>query len=444
MSKLPLRTLIAYGMPGLPLAVLTLPVYIFIPTLYTQELGLSLAAVGIILLVSRIVDAVSDPVIGLLSDRTAGRFGRRKPWVILATPLTMLSVYMLFVPPSDADTNYLLLWSIVLTLSWTMMLLPYSAWGAELSPDYHTRTRITAMREALVLLGTMAATAMPAILIQMDFPALSTHTAVIAATVLVLLPLTVLWTALAVPDSEVPARTPQPPAGGSRGSILDNGPFLRLIAAYLINATANGLPATLFILFVTHVIGAGDSYGQLLFAYFLSGLLAIPIWMFVSFQFGKHRTWVVAMLWACAVFIWTPFVVGEGDVTLFLIISILSGIGVGADLVLPASMQADVVDLDRLERGEQRTGLFFALWGVATKLALALAAAIAFLTLSLVGFDATAEPVTGNTPFALQTLALLYAGLPVVLKLIATALMWSFPLDAARQREIRTRIDVPS
>lgn len=440
MNKVPLKTLIAYGLPGLPLAVLTLPVYIFIPTLYSQDLGLDLAMIGLILAVTRIVDAVSDPVIGVLSDKTQSRFGRRKPWLVLATPLTMLCLYMLFVPPDDAGPLYLLVWSLTLTVAWTMILLPYGAWGAELSGDYDTRTRITATREGLVLAGTMAATALPAFLTFMGMPDVRTHTAYIAIMVLVLLPVTVLWAGLAVPDTKWVQ--PATPLSFKKGMALlgRNGPFLRLIASYLINAVANGLPATLFILFVNHVIGE-ENYGPILFAYFLSGLLAIPFWLLVSYRFGKHRTWVAAMLWACAIFIWTPFVVGEGDVTLFLIISILSGIGVGADLALPASIQADVIDLDRLETGEQRTGLFFALWSVATKMALALAAAIAFLTLAGVGFDAQADWVTGNSAFALQTLALLYAGLPVLLKLIAISLMWSFPIDAAKQQEIRTRID---
>jgi Na+/melibiose symporter-like transporter len=203
------------------------------------------------------------------------------------------------------------------------------------------------------------------------------------------------------------------------------------------------LPATLFLLFVTHVIGRGDAYGPLLLAYFLAGLLAIPFWTWAARRIGKHRAWVAAMMLACGAFVFTPFVVGQGDVIAFLIISIVSGIGVGADLVLPASIQADVVDADTQASGEQRTGLFFALWGMATKLAFALAA-VSFPILHAIGFKADAVDALGhsaNTPAALFALTLLYAALPIAIKLVAMALMWNFPLDAERQRALRTEIE---
>jgi Na+/melibiose symporter-like transporter len=227
-------------------------------------------------------------------------------------------------------------------------------------------------------------------------------------------------------------------------AIAGNAPFRRLILAYLINAFANGLPATLFLLFVSHVIGAPEAYGPLLLAYFLAGLAGIPIWSRLARRLGKHRTWVIAMALACGAFAFTPFVVGEGDVVPFLIISVISGIGFGADLVLPSAIQADVVDVDTKASGEQRTGLFFALWGIATKLSFALAA-VSLPVLHWVGFDADAFNGAGksaNGADALFALAMLYAAVPVALKLVAMAMMWSFPLDAARQREIRSAIEV--
>jgi Na+/melibiose symporter-like transporter len=199
-------------------------------------------------------------------------------------------------------------------------------------------------------------------------------------------------------------------------------------------------------LFVAHVIGRGDAYGPLLLAYFLAGLLAIPFWSWLAKRIGKHRAWVIAMTLACGAFAFTPFVVGEGDIVAFAIISIVSGMGVGADLVLPASIQADVVDADTQASGEQRTGLFFALWGIATKLAFALAAA-ALPVLHLAGFRADAIDGTGlstNTPDALLVLTLLYAAVPIAIKLVAMAMMWNFPLDVEQQRAIRAELEQAS
>ena len=431
----------AYGVPGLPLAILTLPVYVFVPTLYSQELGLNLTLIGLVLLATRIFDGLSDPVIGVLSDRTSAKYGRRKTWMVLATPITVLALYQLLVPPSDAGINYLWVWGLILTLAWTGMVLPYGAWAAELSGDYHERSRLTAWREAFVLIGTMVAAGLPAVLTLFGMPSLSTHAKAIAIFVAIALPISIGICAWAVPDKAQTVQKHLPWKDGLQ-VLRGNRTFWRLIGAYLVNATANGLPGTLFIAFVTYRIGMPDMYGPLLFVYFLCGFVAIPFWVALSKRYDKHRTWCFAMLWAAGAFIWTPFVVGQGDIVPFFIITILSGFGVGADLVLPPSIQADVVDLDRLQSGKQRTGLYFALWGLATKTSLALAVGLSFPILDWVGFDAEAISTGAqNSDVALNVLAALYAFVPVLFKLCAISIMWNFPLDAKQQREVRAELE---
>jgi len=199
---------------------------------------------------------------------------------------------------------------------------------------------------------------------------------------------------------------------------------------------ANGLPATLFILFVTHVLQIPERVGPLLLVYFLAGVVAIPFWLWLSYQLGKHRAWSCSMIWACLAFVWVPLL-GPGDFWPFLIICTLSGLSLGADLALPSSIQADVVDLDWLESGRRRTGLFFAVWGMATKVSLALAVGFAFPVLDWLGFSADGD----NSPRALLGLAALYGLVPVLIKFGAIALVWNFPIDAADQARIRARIE---
>ena len=168
-----------------------------------------------------------------------------------------------------------------------------------------------------------------------------------------------------------------------------NEPFRRLILAFFLNGIANGLPATLFLLFVRHVLGADVDAGPLLLLYFVSGMLAVPGWLWLSYRIGKHRAWAASMLWACVMFAWVPFL-GPGDTLAFAAICVLSGASLGADLAIPASMQADVIDLDRVMSGRRRTAFFFALWSMASKLALAMAVGIAFPVLGAIGFSAEA------------------------------------------------------
>src|SRR3954447_5576014 len=139
--------LLAYALPALPLAVLTLPFYVMVPQFYAQTLKLSLADVGQALLVVRLIDAATDPIVGVWADRTRPAFGRRRAWLALAAPIVAVSALMVFMPGPGADTFYLIAWSTLLSIGWTCALVPYSAWGAELSTSYAGRTRVAAYRE---------------------------------------------------------------------------------------------------------------------------------------------------------------------------------------------------------------------------------------------------------------------------------------------------------
>ncbi|MGA1676490.1 MAG: MFS transporter, partial [Pseudomonadales bacterium] len=161
MSVLSRRTIYTHGALGMPLAIIGYPLSIWIPAHYSGGLGLSLAAVGTILMLARFTDVITDPLIGELSDRTRTRFGRRKPWILLGTPLMTFSVWQLFVPAEGVGLGYFLLWLTLFFVGSTLVGLPHRAWGAELSVDYHERSRITAAREFYILTGLMIAAAVP-------------------------------------------------------------------------------------------------------------------------------------------------------------------------------------------------------------------------------------------------------------------------------------------
>ena len=427
---------IAYGVPTLPIAAFAMPIYIYIPPFYAQELGISLAAIGTVLTIARILDALSWPVIGILSDRLNTRWGRRKPWIAISAPFILIAAVMLCIPPSGSGSLYLFAWSAMIYLASSALTLPHSAWGAELSGDYHERSHIVAWREGLTVVGTLIATVIPSLTMKYsgDDPQLPLIGIVVFAGIM--LPLSIPFALRYVPETPALRFRETDWRTGLR-IVWRNHPFRLLLAAFLLNGIANSLPATLFLLFVTHTLHAAEYQGILLFAYFAAGVISVPIWLMLTKRYSKHRVWGASMLWACLIFMWVPFL-GRGDVPAFLTITILSGIGLGADMVLPASMQADVVDADTIESGAQRTGLYFAMWGVATKLSLAGAVGIAFPLLGYIGFDAQAA---NNDELSLLGLALLYSIVPVVLKILSALLIWNFPINAESQARIRQEIE---
>lgn len=429
--------LLAYGLPALPLALLTLPFYVIVPGYYAAA-GLSIALVGQILLAIRLFDAVTDPIAGYLSDRTTTRFGRRRLWFAAGVPLTAAAAYMVFLPPDPITGWHLALWGGLLSLGWTIALVPFNAWGAELSTTYAGRNRVIVFREAFTFIGTLAALVGNYVLsIGYEAVPASARTLEFFALVIAIgLPLAALLAILCV--SEPFDRSVRKVSFSEGfGYMRNNLPFRRLAFAYLINGFANGFPATLFILFVSDRLQLSEKAGLFLVIYFVSGLIGMPFWLQVAKSKSKHRSWCYAMLVACTAFIFAPLL-GPGSEAGFLVICVTTGFAVGADLVLPASMQADVIDVDTAASGEQRSGIYLAVWGLATKLSLALAVGIAFPLLAIAGYD---PGMNIRTETGLLTLALLYAAAPVALKLAAIRLMWNFPLDAGRQAELAAAID---
>lgn len=433
--------LIAYALPALALAMPTIPVYIYLPKFYAAEVGLGLSAVGSILLASRIFDTVYDPVCGYISDRLRWRYGRRKPLMLIGGAIAAVAMLALAHPPDGAGPVYLLALSVLLYTGWTLVIIPYTAWGAELADDYDTRSKITAAREGMMLAGILLAAAIP-VLLEDGTSTSGGETdlrAVAWAAVLFGIPGFLVIAQIvsdAPPKSKPPAWTLNRAAiKRSLATIIANKPFLRLFAAWFINGLANGFPAVLFILYMEHALEIpADAHPQYILGYFLPGVLGVPLWVWLSRTRDKHRVWCAAMLLATAAFAVVPFLTPD-LAWVFMLVCIVTGATLGADLALPPSMQADVVDHDRLATGSERTGIYFAFWGMATKLALALAVGIAFPSLDLAGFDPTAEK-----PQAVWALVVIYALLPVVLKVIAVAIVAGFPIGRHQHDLIRRKL----
>jgi len=415
------RHLLIYGLPALPLAALGIPVHVHLPTFYAEQVGLGLAATGLALLAARLFDAVADPLVGLLSDHGQHR---RKLWLAASLPLLAVAGWHLFRPAEGVGFGYLVLWSGLFHLGLTMALVAYQAWGTELSDDYHQRSIVAGWREAFALVGVVTAIALPALLAWSNADIL----AKLFPPAMIVLVLAVAAAALWLPE-----QPPRPGIGfGALVPLLANRPFRRLIAAQTINALANALPATLFLLFVGDRLGRADLAGGLLMGYLLAAIVSVAPWLAAARRWGKHRAWAASLALTALAFL-PALALGSGDWVAFAVICLLTGFGLGADLALPASMLADVIDEHAAVSGQGHAGLYVALWSLAAKLALAVAVGLAFPLLQLSAF----VPGSGQAPFAL---ALLYAGVPVALKLAAAAMIHRFPLDRARQIELRRRI----
>ncbi|HEY9189424.1 MAG TPA: MFS transporter [Sulfurovum sp.] len=412
-EKLTYFRLLSYASTAIPLAMLGLPLYIYLPTFYSQSVGMSVTLVGLILFFARLTDVITDPLVGIYSDRLQSRYGKRKPFIVSGSLIIAVSFYALIHPTETMTELWLLGFSVLVYLGWSIVSIPYLAWSAEITTDYHEKTRLSAARELFTIIGVVAALLIPYLYDvsgSADKSLLVLYGAFLVALFL-MVPVT-LW---GIKERSVKAAKHFTFA--QIRSLWEKVPSLgRLQSAFLLNSLANALPATLFLFFVQLVLEEASQTGPLLLLYFASGIVGLPFWTLLAKKIGKRKSWSASMLLASVAFGFVPFL-GSGDLVLFGLISFVSGLSLGADMALPSSIQADVVQKIQNVHTSY-AGVLFGIWAMLTKFALALSVGIGFVVLGAVGFDPKAP-----TPMALSTLSILYGGFPVLFKMMAFWIM---------------------
>jgi GPH family glycoside/pentoside/hexuronide:cation symporter len=437
--RLSKATLFCYGVADLPVMLAIMPMSIWLSRFYTGDMGLSLSAVANIMLLARLFDVITDPLVGHLSDHTRTRWGRRKPWMLASLPLLMIGLYKVFLPPEGIGIWYLFSWMMVMWLGWTMLMIPYYAWAAELSDDYDERTRITGWRALMGSVGGIGAQLIPFLaLVLFSFGGTANVMTMLGIAALILMPICVGTALLRVPEFPEMKAPSVPIVTGIR-IMWRNGPFRRLLLAFVLSSTGLAIVMPLYIFFVEFIVEEPPAnVPYMIIISSVAGFLGIPFWVWLSRHVGKHKAWIGGFLVVAAVSPMYLFL-GPGDFWLMVPGIVIIGIGTGSFSALPNSMKADVIDLDTARSGKNRAAFFFSAWSLVTKLASSLGGWLALQSLALFGFDAANG--AQNTPEALMGLRLTFAVLPAIIFVIAAAVIWRYPITKERQARIRAAID---
>lgn len=444
-QRLKKRVVLANALPALVVSAMGLVFYTYLPKFYADVVGVPVQLLGLLIIATRLWDAVTDPVIGALSDRTRSRWGRRLPWVAGATVPLAVSMWALMNPPATGAGAAL--WFFLATLCfflfWTMIVIPYESLGAELTLDYDERHRLYGAREGALVLGTLVAGALPVIIAQAgnlgpgaeDQRELFRRLAVALSVMLVIG--VGVFLLIVRERGFAPTSTTlwQSILGGWRVAIAP-GPYRLLLIAYTIGAFGSMLPSTMMFFFVEHVLQSARKELFLLL-YLGVGILLLPMWVVLARRWEKRTAWLAAMGINTGAFAFT-LLLGAGDELGFAIVCIVSGIGLGGTLAIPASMQADVIDHDEWGHGVRREGELIGVWSIARKLAQAIGAGIGLPILGLAGY--IQSPGAAQPASAVLALSLLYAGVPCLCNIASMAVAWRYPIDRAMHHRLRAEI----
>ncbi len=404
MKPLGLPNLLCYGLFGLPLAMVALPIYVYLPQFYAERAGMPLALIGAALLAARIAAAFIDPLLGWWIRGVYARY------IALALPVLLAGFLGLFHPPAMA-TGATLAWFVgtlmLVYLGFSLATIAHQSWGAALTHAPAERARVTGVREACGLLGVVLAAGVTA---AAGYDGLSLAFAL----------------ALAFCGALLLAKAVRPPAALSSPPLqwrslalpFRQARFRALFAVLLVNGVASAIPATLFLFFAADRLRLAGFSGLFLVAYFCAAALSMPLWIALARRFGEARSWAGAMLASALVFVWA-FGLAPGAAVGFGAICVLSGFALGADLALPPALLAGVIA--RAGHGAGREAAYFGVWNWGVQMTLALAAGIALPLLGWFGYVPGQQGATA-------ALAGAYALLPCVMKLAAAAVLWRAPL----------------
>jgi len=430
--------LVAFSAPGIGIGFIWGLLSLYFLKFSTDVLLIAPATIGVLLGLSRVWDGVTDPLVGIWSDRTPTRWGRRRPWLLAsALPIALLFVALWSPPPALAGTG-LVLWVgaavFLLYAALTTFNIPHKALGAELLQGHHARTRVFAALGIAESIGTLAAAGALGLLETATVPRATAGGIAGAAGIA-----TALLIGLCVvgvrerPDyverggTDRPLRALRSVGRNPHARVLLGVFFLELLGH---TAFVSALPYVSD--YVLETKGATSLY---LGAALVTTLLSIPIWTRVSRRFGKVRSWR-ASLAAKLVLFGALFALGAGDRNLALVVSVLYGLTYGCGIAIAPSVKADVIDSDEAETGERREGLYFATWNLSLKSAIGLSLALSGFVLAASGF----VPNAAQSASALFGIRSLVSLVPLATHAAALALLLRFQLDEREHARIQRRI----
>jgi GPH family glycoside/pentoside/hexuronide:cation symporter len=438
-GRLPFLRLFTFSAGSIPAYLLLGIMGVYLPKFYASHLGISLLKLGATIAVIRLSDLGIDILLGIMMDKTKTAMGRYRPWYLLGLPVSVLAIYKVFNPPLDAGIPYLLIWYTLLYVAYSLLVLGHSAWAGTISGNYDERSRIFGWMMGLGFAGSVAINLLPWVTNDAINPAKAASIPTIGWIIIGSAVITVPLALLMAPEGRAPLAKKERLTLKDYAAVVTTPSMLRLILADLFLTLGPGTTAPIYIFFFHEAKKFSlHEVPVLLIPYTAAGVIGAPFWGWVAQKVGKHR----AVQIACVLYAITQTTLMAMPAGQFLITAVgMASVGfcASAFILLVRAMVADVADQLRLETGQERSGVLFALVTMTQKFGTSITISIVYPILAYVGFNPKDGAV--NTPHAIWGLEMCYLFAPIVLVVVGGAMFFGYSLTSQRQGEIRAQLD---
>lgn len=440
--RLPLAVCLGFGVGSLGIAILLNTITTFFPALMTTVLGQSAALAGLLLTISKLYDVFADIVIGVASDRTKSRWGRRRPYLLVGAVVSAFSFLMIFIPPAldgDGLIIYMAVALIIYSTGYSLFAVPYIAMAGEMTDDYNERTRLLSFRTFFVAVGQMAGMAGTAALVDWAGGGERGYAVLGAACA------SVIFTAMTIcffGTSKARRAEAQPkshmPGMEQVRSLLRNKPFVLLICAKVTQFLAISIFTTTKLLFLLNVMKVGYAgLMHLSISQNIVGMLSVPLWTWIGKRYGKTKGYMAAIVLLTAMYLSWLLTGPTNNIWDLWLRGALNGLAATGTTLMSISMLPDVMEYDRKVTGERREGVFSSIYAMVEKLSFAIGPGLIGLILAMAGYAATTGgAVVQQSAEAIEALYLGMAVIPAILAGVSFFFMMNYKLDAKTLKEM--------